>query len=158
MSRVVARCGDVRLLLVGDGPERSAIEAEIVRLNLQDVVQLLGQRDDVYQLLSAADVAMLTSLSEGIPVTLIEAMAAGLPVVATRVGGVEEVVEEGQTGLMVSAGDDAGLARAVDTLACNPALRTQMGSCGIDRARRLFSDQQMLGAYRELYARMTQLA
>ena len=99
-----------KLLLVGDGPERDKIEREIRARNLADTVQLLGQRSDIRRLLAAADVFLLTSISEGIPVTFIEAMGAGLPIVSTAVGGVEEVVVQGDTGFLAPAGDDVQLA------------------------------------------------
>src|SRR5439155_18500964 len=95
---VAGRRPDAHLLLVGEGPERAAIEAQVRERRLGDRVRLLGLRKDIPRLLQAADVFLLTSISEGIPLTLIEAMAAGLPVVSTRVGGVGEGVEDGVTG------------------------------------------------------------
>src|SRR5207248_975319 len=92
LSRVLTRAPRTRLVLAGDGPERTAIENQIRQLNLGDTVRLLGTCKDVARLLHGADAFLLTSVSVGIPLTVIEAMAAGLPVVATDVGGMAEVV------------------------------------------------------------------
>ena len=107
MAKLVQRCPHARLLIVGDGEERTAIESLVSELNLGQQVQLLGTRRDIPQLLAAADIFLLTSVSEGIPLTLIEAMAAGLPCVSTSVGGTAEVVADGKTGFLVRAGDAA---------------------------------------------------
>ena len=96
----------------------------------------------------------MTSISEGIPLTLIEAMAAGLPVVSTRVGGVPEVVDEGRTGLLAAPRDDAGLAEQILRLADDPGHRDEMGRAGRRRAEDAFSERRMLDAYRRLYAEM----
>lgn len=154
MQRVTAVRSDVRLLLVGDGPERSRIEAEVVACGLQSQVRLLGTRQDVARWLHAADLYLLTSVSEGIPVTMIEAMAARLPVVATRVGGVSEVVIEGQTGLLAASGDDAAIADAVLRLASDARQRTQMGQAGHDRAEARFSQRDMHEAFARCYEEM----
>ncbi len=100
MQRLSASHPNIRLLLVGEGEEMPAIEQMIANAGLQPTVRLLGLREDVAYLLTAADVFLLTSVSEGIPLTLIEAMATGLPCVATNVGGVPEVVVDGETGLL----------------------------------------------------------
>ena len=117
----------IRLVLVGEGPTRPAIETEIEQLQLRPYIRLLGLRHDVPHLLAAADLFLLTSISEGIPLTVIEAMAAGLPVVSTNVGGLPEVVVERETGLMAPSGDAAALAAAVSRLARDASLRKQNG-------------------------------
>ena len=94
-----------------------AIADEVRRRKLESQVRFLGSRADVPRLLHAADIFLLTSISEGIPLTVIEAMAAGLPVVATRVGGVPEIVEEGRTGWLAPSGNDEQLAAAILRLA-----------------------------------------
>ncbi len=154
LQHVVRRNANARLVLVGDGPERDSIRALVREHRLDEHVHLIGQRSDVARLLSAADIALLTSVSEGIPLTLIEAMAAGLPVISTRVGGVVEIVEEGRTGLLAPVGDDATLARLVDTLANDANLRNRMGQLGRERARELFSERQMHARYLRLYREM----
>ena len=90
--------GSFEALIVGDGPDRAAIEAEIGRLGLEGSVRLAGERADVPELLADSDVFVLSSRSEGLPVSVLEAMAAGLPVVASRVGGLEELVVGGRPG------------------------------------------------------------
>jgi glycosyltransferase involved in cell wall biosynthesis len=142
---------DARLVLAGEGPEREGIEMLIREHDLGRQVRLLGMRTDVPRLLAAADAFLLTSISEGIPLTVIEAMAAGLPVVATAVGGLAEVVEEGKTGLLAPAGDDAALARNLLRLAEDPGLRAEMGRRGRERAFARFSEDQMVERYRQLY-------
>ncbi len=151
IARVTRQRPDARLLLVGDGPEQEVIESEIRARRLKHSVCLLGVRDDVDMLLHAADAFLLTSISEGIPVTLIEAMAARLPVVATKVGGVPEVVVPGQTGLLAAAGADHALAEAALRLAADPSLRRAMGEAGYGRARELFSQRQMHDAYQACF-------
>ncbi len=103
-ARVRKQLPGFRLLLVGEGPERPKIEAEIEALGLEDAVLMVGLRTDVRRLLAAADLFLLTSISEGIPVTLIEAMGARLPVVSTAVGGIKEVVIAEETGLLTKVG------------------------------------------------------
>ncbi|HZU37761.1 MAG TPA: GT4 family glycosyltransferase PelF [Gemmataceae bacterium] len=154
MARLAPRCPRAKLLLVGEGPQRPHIEEAIRALNVSTQVQLLGYRRDIPQVLAAADIFLLTSISEGIPLTVIEAMAAGLPVVATRVGGLAEVVEEGRSGWLVPTGDDAALAEALEKLARDPAKRAEMGKQGRTRALDLFSESRMVAEYDALYRRM----
>jgi glycosyltransferase involved in cell wall biosynthesis len=154
LEQVVRRRPDARLLLVGEGPERGKIEDEIRQRRLEANVRLLGQRGDVARLLRAADVFLLTSISEGIPLTVIEAMAAGLPVVCTNVGGMTEVVEEGQTGLLAPSGDAAALAECVLRLAGDAGLCRQLGQRGRERASGVFSEGQMHAGYVQLYEEM----
>jgi glycosyltransferase involved in cell wall biosynthesis len=144
----------VRLILVGEGPERGKIEAFVAEQRLGEQVRLLGLRTDVPRLLTAADAALLTSISEGIPLTLIEAMAARLPVVSTNVGGVSEVVKDGVTGFLAPSGDAEGLSRWVLRLIAEPALRHELGERGRTRAETHFSERQMLAAYAGLYEEM----
>lgn len=154
LERLVSSRGDARLVLVGEGPERQTIEKLVGDRGLEAHVKFLGLRTDVPRLLAAADIAVLSSISEGIPLTLIEAMAAGLPVVSTRVGGVPEVVDDGQTGLLSPAGDDDSLAQNVLRVANSSELHTQMGRQGRDRAEAMFSEHRMHAAYLRLYSEM----
>lgn len=153
-ERVAKRLPTAKLLIVGEGPEQKVIEAEIRARKVQGCVRMLGLREDVAALLHAADLFLLTSISEGIPVTLIEAMAARLPVVSTKVGGVPEVVEPGGTGLLAAPGDDPALAEAVLLLAANPALRRSMGEAGHRRACEVFSQTRMHDAYEACFEEM----
>lgn len=154
IGELATRGPNVRLVLVGDGPERVRVEALVRELGLNGRVLLLGIRSDVPRLLGAADAAMLSSVSEGIPLTLIEAMASGLPVVSTRVGGVPEVVLEEQTGLLAPPGDSATLAAQLLRLAADAPLRRRMGEAGRQRAQAVFSEDRMLAEYDRLYREM----
>ncbi|HKI37098.1 MAG TPA: glycosyltransferase [Gemmataceae bacterium] len=154
VAGVAQRRPDVRLVLVGEGPDFPAIQELVGKRQLDSVVRLLGLRTDVPRLWAGADAALLTSVSEGIPLTLLEAMAARLPVVSTNVGGVPEVVEDGRTGLLAAAGDDEGLARQILRLAEDSELRRAMGEAGRCRAEERFDEARMLGAYRRLYHEM----
>jgi len=151
MGRVVRHCPSARLVIVGDGPLAGSIEGLVRDLELDSHVRLLGHRSDIPQLLEAADLALLTSISEGIPLALIEGMAAGLPVVATRVGGVPEVVEEGRTGLLAPAGNDEELSGLILRLAADPASRARLGRAGRERAFEAFSEDRMVASYDQLY-------
>lgn len=151
IERLVAKGIDAKLLLVGEGPERTRIEAEIVQRGLQGIVQLLGLRRDVPRLLRAADIFLLTSVSEGIPLTVIEAMAAGLPVVSTDVGGLREVLGEPPIGRLAPAGDDAHLADSLLELALDVGVRKGLANVGRARAFATFSEDAMHRAYAEVY-------
>ena len=154
IERITGQSCAARLLLVGEGPERGVIEDLVRQRNLGEQVRLLGQRHDVPRLLAASDIVLLTSISEGIPLTLIEAMAAGRPVVSTRVGGVAEVVDDGRTGLLAPSGDDAALAELILSLVDAPGRRDEMGRLGRERAESLFSERQMHDRYRQCFDEM----
>ena len=112
---------DVRLLLVGDGATREALEARVARLDLGGRVVFGGWRGDPWACLGAADVFLLPSRSEGLPLALLEAMAAGVPAIATRVGAVGEVLEDGACGLVIDPDDPAGLTTALRAVLDDPA-------------------------------------
>ena len=125
----------VRLLIVGDGPVRANLENLDAGLREGNAgegspVIFAGARQDIPRLLGAMDIFVLPSLNEALPIVILEAMAVGLPVVATRVGGVPEIVQDGATGLLVAPGDEAALLDALSRLAEDPALRRQAGRCG----------------------------
>jgi len=151
MARVREACSHARLVLVGEGAERASIEAEVKRLALTAHVTLLGQRHDVPRLLAASDLCLLSSRSEGIPLTLIEAMAAGVPVVATNVGGVGEVINDGETGLLAPSGDDEALAAAVLRITREASLRDRLVAAAYLKANKGYSEEKMHGAYARLY-------
>ena len=140
-----------RLMIAGDGPQRRELEQQIVQLGLTETVRLLGNRDDVAQLLAECDVFALSSMAEGMPVTLLEAMAARLPVVATNVGGIASVVEDGATGTLVPAGDPPALAEALRTYVADEQLRRQHGDAGRARVTAQFDLSTMVSAYATLY-------
>lgn len=116
--------------LVGDGPHRRTIEELADRLGLGGVVRLAGQRPDAREVLPAYQFAILPSHSEGLPNAVLEAMAAGLPVIATAVGGVPDVVVDGVTGILVPPHSPPALAEAIARLAADPALRARLGAAG----------------------------
>lgn len=140
-------------VIVGDGPDRAELEAEIRRLGIGDRVLLLGERRDVPRLLAGADLFVLSSTSEGMPVSVLEAMAAGLPVVGSGVGGMPELVVDGTTGLLVEPGDPDGLAVALGRLLAEPELRRRMGDAGRERAGERFDLERFWQAHLELYSR-----
>ena len=144
----------LRLMIVGEGSERGVIESLIRERGLHEVVELLGLRRDVPRLLSAADAFLLTSVSEGIPVTVIEAMGAGVPVVSTSVGGVTEVITDGETGLLAPAGDADKLAEALLRVQTTPELAANLAQRAREDAHRRFSEQQMLDCYANVYRDM----
>ncbi|WP_437957935.1 glycosyltransferase [Sorangium sp. So ce119] len=142
---------DAHLTLVGDGPVRPALEQQAARLGLAGAVTFTGTRGDVAELLPAFDVFALASLTEGISLTLIEAASAGLPIVATRVGGNPEIVQEGETGLLVSPGAPETLAAALEAVAVRED-RAEMGMRGRARMIERFGMDRMIRAYEDLYA------
>ncbi len=142
---------DLVLLLAGDGELRDELTALVAELSLGDRVRFLGWRDDTADLLAGSDIFVLPSLNEGLGLVLIEAMAANLPVVATRVGGVPEVVEEGQTGLLVEARNPDRISNAILRLARDRALRERMGRAGRERADEHFSIQATVRRTEQIY-------
>ena len=145
---------DATLCLVGDGPDRPAIEQQAAALGIARHILSVGYQEDVAPYYSFFDALVLPSANEGTPVVAIEALAAGRPVVATRVGGVPDVVSEGEDGFLVEVGDVEGVAAALERLARDPALRARMGAAGPPRVvpryrvERLVDDVDAL--YREL--------
>jgi hypothetical protein len=126
---------DVAFLIVGDGPLRAELEGQVRELKMADRVRFAGERRDVPAILKLVDVFVLTSTSEGLPNVIMEAMAASVPVVATDVGGVPELVVDGESGLLVRPGDADGVAGAVAGLLDDPARAAQLGHTGFDRVR-----------------------
>lgn len=138
------------LLLVGDGEMRSHIEAKIDSLGLRARVHLLGYRTDVFEILSASDVFVLASAYEGSPLAVMEAMAAGRPVVAPAVGGLPELVVDGETGMLVESGSTRQMAKALNRLASDRSLREYFGQRAAEQAKRF--DLPVMGeAYDRLY-------
>lgn len=135
---------EARLLLVGDGEERGALERMVARHNWGEAVTFAGEHPDVGPWLHRTAVYVQPSVSEGMANSILEAMACGLPVVATRVGGTPEVVEDGVSGLLVPPKDPAALATALVTLLADSALRVAMGSAGRKRVVRQFNEADMI--------------
>jgi glycosyltransferase involved in cell wall biosynthesis len=145
--------GEHRVALVGDGPDRASAMAEARRLGVDETVVFEGERDDVPDILASSHIFVLSSRSEALPVSILEAMAGGLPVVATRVGGVAELVVEGETGLLVNPGDTRALADALQRLVDDPDLRVRLGAAGRARVEDHFRMDSFLEAHRDLYSR-----
>lgn len=142
---------DWQVLLVGDGPARAELERTAAELGLAGQVVFAGVRRDIPSVLRVLDVFVCPSLYEGFGIVIVEAMAAGRPVVASAVGGVPEIVVDGETGLLVPAGDAPALADAIARLLRDPASARQMGARGGDRARELFSVERMVRQHERLY-------
>jgi glycosyltransferase involved in cell wall biosynthesis len=138
---------DLAVWIAGDGSERPALEERTERLGVSRRVRFLGRRGDPDDLLAACDVFVLPSRKEGLGVAALQAMAAGRPVIASRVGGLAEAV----VGPLVEPGDAEGLARAIDRLCRDPKLREELGSAGRTRVLERFHPSQMVAAYEKLY-------
>jgi sugar transferase (PEP-CTERM/EpsH1 system associated) len=145
------RAGTWRLCLVGDGPERAALEAAIDAEGLRPNATITGWNDDIPAALGGIDIFVLPSLNEGISNTVLEAMATGLPVIATAVGGNPELVVENETGFLIPPNDPAALAERLLRYLRSPALLREHGRAARDRAEREFSIQRMLLDYARLY-------
>jgi glycosyltransferase involved in cell wall biosynthesis len=155
VAGLVGHFKNVRFLIVGDGASRPALEKHVARLGLQEHVIFLGFRLDVPALLSEIAVSVLPTLSEGFSNSLLEAMAASVPVVATRVGGNPEVVEDGVTGLLVPPRDPDALGQAIGHFLEHPALGIKFGLAGRERVNKRFALRQMTQATEHLYERLT---
>jgi sugar transferase (PEP-CTERM/EpsH1 system associated) len=151
MALLSADGQSIHCVIAGDGPLRTTLESQIDAMGLRSRVRLVGHRPDIETVLAALDIFVLSSQSEGLPMAVLEAMASGLPVVSTRVGGVDEVLEDGLTGLLVEPRSPELLARAIERLAGDRERRDQMGAAGRVRARREFSLGTMVGNYERLY-------
>ena len=141
----------LRLVIVGDGFLRAEIEALVREAGCQKMVWLAGAREDIPELLRSFDLFVLPSLAEGISNTILEAMASGLPVVATNVGGNSELVDDGITGALVASGDIEALARAILQYAAAPEKSRTQGHAGRIRAEQKFSIESMVANYASLY-------
>jgi glycosyltransferase involved in cell wall biosynthesis len=146
-----ARIPNAKLVLAGDGGLRDEIGRQVRDLGIAGKVHFLGRRADIPEVLAACDVFALASLWEGNPLSVMEAMAAGLPVVVTAVGGVPELVASETQGILVPPGDPQALSTALLRLATDPAMRRAMGLAAAKRAQSEFDDRNMVEAYESLY-------
>ena len=138
-------------MIAGEGPLRSTIESRLAALGLDAQIRLLGHRPDVETVFAALDVFVLSSASEGLSNTILEAMASGRPVVATRVGGADEMVVDGVTGLLVAPHDPAALAAALARLVRDSRERCAMGAAGRARVESTFDLADAVRRYEALY-------
>jgi glycosyltransferase involved in cell wall biosynthesis len=145
---------EATVLLVGDGPERGSLLARAQAIGAASRLTITGWRDDARNFLTAFDVFALPSRFEGFPQAVVEAMLAGLPVVATDVGSVSDAIVDGETGLLVRPDDPAALADALLRLRDDPELRARLGRHARDRALERFSLARMAEAYEALYAEL----
>jgi len=152
---VKSELDSAHLLIVGDGPLRSEVENQVRALQLKSSVHLLGMRRDIPRLLQASDVLVLSSRGwEGLPLTVLEAMASALPVIASDVGGTREALQDGETGYLYPPGDAATLASLLLRLASDPALAAAMGRSGLARVRQYFGVGRMVQETAALYERL----
>ncbi|MCS5696345.1 glycosyltransferase family 4 protein [Desulfofundulus thermocisternus] len=141
----------VNFMIVGDGPLRKALEQQANFLKLNGRLFFTGERKDIPRILAAMDVFVLPSITEGLPLTVLEAMAAGKPVVATRVGGLPEIVLDGETGLLVPPQDPRALAQAIEHLLLKRKEAEEMGQRGRKRVIRFFTVEAMVRKIEEEY-------
>jgi glycosyltransferase involved in cell wall biosynthesis len=147
-----------RLLLVGDGPLRAKVEEAISKQGFEPRVECLGDRSDVAGLLASSDLCVLATKWEGLPLSILEAMRAGLPVVATDVGGVREAVTDGVTGYLTRPGDVDGMSGRITELLASKTLLKSMGAAARARYERDFDVQTMARATWALYREVLDVA
>jgi glycosyltransferase involved in cell wall biosynthesis len=148
------RGADATLVLVGNGPGRPAVESLAAELGVTSRCRVVGYRRDLADWFAAFDALLLTSANEGTPVSALEALAAGRPVVATDVGGVPAVVEHGETGFLAAMGNVDELADGLARLAGDPELRRRLGEVGAERVRQRFGRERMIDEVEALYRRL----
>jgi len=145
----------VSFLIIGDGPLRSSLESAAARLQISDRIRFAGRLDSVEAAYAQMDIYALSSRREGTPIALLEAMASRLPIVATRVGAIPDVIEEGVSGLLVNAGDIEGLSKAIIRLAQDAMLAAQLGEAAYARVIEEFSAEQMTRRTEAVYRELT---
>jgi sugar transferase (PEP-CTERM/EpsH1 system associated) len=150
-QQVRARPAEAHLLFVGDGPWMGPLRELVAGLGLSERAHFAGYQPRPAPYLQAMDVFALTSRSEGMPLVVLEAWAAGVPVVATRVGGLPELVDDGRTGILVDFGDEAALAHALGGLIADPSRARRVGEAGRERVESRYSLRRMAGEYQRHY-------
>ena len=150
-ERLPQQRANLRLAIVGGGPLLDALRAQVAAAGLDAVTWLPGARSDVAEILRECALFALPSLAEGTPGSALEAMASGLPVVGTRVGGIPEVVDEGRTGALVAPGDAAAMADALALYCADAALRARHGAAARERVLQHYAMAAMVAAYQSLY-------
>jgi len=152
--RVLPRCPDARFVIAGEGELRASLEQQIHQHHLDKHVLLAGFRADILSVHKAFDIFVMSSITEGLGTSILDAMACGKPVVATNVGGIPEVVVDGGTGLLVPPRDPAAMADAIVKLLATRALREEMGAAGLERVRSHFSAEAMVQKTLRVYQRV----
>lgn len=156
-AELVKRRADTDLLLAGDGPQRQEMERLSHHLEIDSRVHFLGMQPEVQPVLQISDVFCLTSLSEAASLTILEAMASGIPVVATDVGGNPEMIENGVEGLLVPRGDPSAVASAMTMILEDRSLRERMAKAGPERVRKEFQLERTVENYWQLYKRLARV-
>ena len=154
MVHVWQECGPVDLVFVGKGQLEHDLKKEAMQLGVSEKVKFLGWRDDIHEIIPIFDVFVLPSLNEGMGRVLVEAMASGRPIVASRTGGIPDLVQHGQTGLLVAPADELGLADAIQRILRDPKKAEIMGQKGKARSRR-YSVESMVAKLDALYTDLT---
>ena len=155
MKMVSRKAPGARLMLIGDGPDRISVERLVKRLGLEKHVTLTGFRSDVTNILSCSDVVVLSSETESAPLTLLEGMSSGLPVVATRVGGIPEIVEDGVNGLLVQSKNPEAIAEKILELNSDPEMRRRLGEAARETVMERYTAERIVGQYMEIYESVT---
>lgn len=153
-AQIKKTTADTHLVIIGEGKLLNALSNQRDRLNLGDSVQFLGSRNDVPELLQAMDIFVISSLWEGLPLVLLEAMASNIPVVATRVGGIPEVVEDEKNGLLAAPGDSLSLAHEIGRLLSHPSLAHQLASNAFRKVNSEYRVESMVRQHEKLYDRI----
>ena len=151
ISGVMKKDHRVRLLLVGDGPDRAMLESLAVEMGIASQVTFAGLRSDAHAVMGAADALVISSRSEAFPKVVLEAMATGLPVIATDVGSVSEMVENGRSATVVPPGDEAALASAIEAMVEAPQQRQVFGARGREIVLQKFTIEKMCAAREQLF-------
>lgn len=146
---------NLKIIVVGEGEERNVLENLVAALGIQNMVRFVGQRKDIPQILNLSQGLVLPSLFEGLPLCVLEAMAAGRPVIATDVGGTREIVAAGETGYLVPSKSPSALATAIQSLAANPANRQKMGQRAKEIVRRKYSIETITKKTEQLFTTLT---
>ena len=154
MPEVITRHPDVQMLCFGRGPQERTLSRQIAERGLGDHVQLTGFRDDLAQLMPGLDLLVHPALQEGLGVAVLEAMSAGVPVVASNAGGIPDIIEHEQSGLLVASGDPRALRGGVLRMLGDEALRVRLARAGRERVETRFSVQRMSRRYQEVYNRV----
>ncbi|HAJ57172.1 MAG TPA: hypothetical protein DCL35_05320 [Candidatus Omnitrophica bacterium] len=147
-------CDDVKFLIVGDGSLRNELEDKVRRAGLAEKIIFTGWREDIDAVMSGLDILVLPSLNEAVGRSALEAQAMGIPVVATKVGGVPEIVKDGVTGLLVGPGDAGALAEAILKLLKDDKKRSDMGQAARGWVDEKFSDRVMIKSFEEIYRKL----
>jgi glycosyltransferase involved in cell wall biosynthesis len=150
-ANVLRRNPDTHFLLIGDGPLRSEITERLEIARLTDRVHMLGDRSDVAQLISSLDLLVLSSLHEGLPNAVMEAMAASVPVVATAVGGTRELITDGETGFLAPPADSEALAKQINFALLNRDARTRITAAARKRIEAEYGMDRMVDSVERLY-------